>query len=190
MAALSAFHSLFLCSKGDLYSVGHGAGGRLGHGQENTVVQPQKVKLTLRQTDEKIISVSASKNHSLLLSNQDRIYACGTNEFGQLGRKGNDSCLSFFCIAWPAFQDQKLTRVIALDNHSVVYGGQSVFAWGHNIGQLGLKSTVEFIKNPQVVLSGQPIILVDACNTGLAVYTGNTLNVFSNFKTKFMKTPR
>lgn len=67
--ALSGFHSLFLSITDDVYAVGHGIGGRLGHGQETTVVQPQKLNLRLKRTDEKIISFSASKNHSLILSN-------------------------------------------------------------------------------------------------------------------------
>lgn len=71
--ALSAFHSLFLSHTGDLYAVGHGVGGRLGHGQESTVVQPQKLNLRLKRTDEKIISFSASKNHSLILSNLNNV---------------------------------------------------------------------------------------------------------------------
>lgn len=68
-AALSSFHSLFLTTTQELFTVGHGVGGRLGHGQESTVVQPHKVNLRLKRTDEKIISFSASKTHSLLLTN-------------------------------------------------------------------------------------------------------------------------
>lgn len=71
--ALSAFHSLFLSHTGDVYAVGHGVGGRLGHGQESTFVQPQKLNLRLKRTDEKIISFSASKNHSLILSNLNNV---------------------------------------------------------------------------------------------------------------------
>lgn len=67
--ALSPFHSLFLANSGDVFTVGHGVGGRLGHGQESTLVTPQKLNLRLKRTDEKIISFSASKNHSLILSN-------------------------------------------------------------------------------------------------------------------------
>lgn len=72
-AALSAYHSLFLANTGDVYAVGHGVGGRLGHGQETTAVQPQKLNVRLKRTDEKIISLSASKNHSLILSNLDYV---------------------------------------------------------------------------------------------------------------------
>lgn len=53
--------------------MGHGIGGRLGHGQESTVVQPQKINLRLKRTDEKIVSFSASKNHSLILTNLNHV---------------------------------------------------------------------------------------------------------------------
>lgn len=66
---MSSFHTLFLATNNDLYSVGHGVGGRLGHGSESTVVQPQKLNLRFKRTDEKIVSFSASKNHSLILTN-------------------------------------------------------------------------------------------------------------------------
>lgn len=72
-AALSAFHSLFLAHSGEFFAVGHGIGGRLGQGQENTAVQPQKINLRLKRTDEKIISFSASKNHSLILTNLNHV---------------------------------------------------------------------------------------------------------------------
>lgn len=67
--AMSSFHSLFLSSNNELYAVGHGFGGRLGHGSESTAVQPQRLNLRFKRTDEKIISLSASKNHSLILTN-------------------------------------------------------------------------------------------------------------------------
>lgn len=76
--ALSAFHSLFLAATGEMYSVGHGVGGRLGHGQESTLVQPQKLNLRLKRTDEKITSFSASKNHSLILTNLNYVSSSDT----------------------------------------------------------------------------------------------------------------
>lgn len=41
--------------------------------------------LILGLSDEKIISVSAGKFHSLFLTKTNEVYACGGNNFGQLG---------------------------------------------------------------------------------------------------------
>lgn len=81
--------------------------------------------------------------------------------------------------------------MIALDNHSIAYSTACIFAWGQNTGQLGLRSTESVISTPQLVLSGQQIVLFDACNSGMAFYSGGTttLNIFNNYKMRFFKTP-
>lgn len=106
-------------------------------------------------------------------------------------RSNEANLFEFKNINCAELQDENLVRVIALENHSIAYGNDSVFAWGQNTGQLGLRTTAESIlQTPQRVLSGQQILLLDACNTGLAFYSGNKfLNVFNNFKMKFFKTP-
>lgn len=69
---MSSFHSIFLSDDGEIYATGHGKGGRLGSGDEMTLVTPRKVTVPL-QENEQIISISAGKNHSLLLSNKNRV---------------------------------------------------------------------------------------------------------------------
>lgn len=107
-------------------------------------------------------------------------------------RSDEANLLEFKNINCAELQDENLVRVIALENHSIAYGNDSLFAWGQNTGQLGLRTTVEgIVQTPQRVLSGQQILLLDACNTGLAFYSGNKfLNVFNNYKLRFFKTPR
>lgn len=121
-----------------------------------------------------------------------QVYACGNNAKGQLGLRSNESILlEFKNINCNEFQDQNLIRVIALDSHSIAYSTTSLFAWGQNTGQLGLRSSDSVIATPQLMLSGQQILLLDACNTGLAFYSGTnkSLNIFNNYKMRFFKTP-
>lgn len=75
--SLSSFHCLFLTSLNELYSVGHGNGGRLGLGHDNTVVQPQKVDVPLKAIEEKIVCISAAKNHSLILTDKNNVMRMG-----------------------------------------------------------------------------------------------------------------
>lgn len=119
------------------------------------------------------------------------MYACGSNAKGQLGVANSEPLLlEFKNINCHDFQDQNLVRVIALDFHSVAFSAASIFAWGQNTGQLGLRSAEAVVATPQLVLTGQKILLLDACNSGLAFYSGNkTLNVFNNYKMRFFKTP-
>lgn len=123
-----------------------------------------------------------------------QVYACGSNYHGQLGVADHNctKLLEFKNINCNEFQNQNLLRVIALENHSIAFSDREIFAWGQNSGQLGLRTTSDVVRIPQSVpLNGQKIILLDACNTGLAFYSGNNkyLNVFINHKMKFFKTP-
>lgn len=71
--SISIFHSIFLTDTQEVYVVGHGKGGRLGIGTENTLVVPQKVQIPFRNQGEKVISVSASRNHSLVLTDHGSV---------------------------------------------------------------------------------------------------------------------
>lgn len=71
--SMNSYHSLFLSDEGDVYATGHGKGGRLGSGDELTLVTPRKISLPTREENERIICVSAGKNHSLALSNKNRV---------------------------------------------------------------------------------------------------------------------
>lgn len=71
--SLNSYHSLFITNNGDLYSAGHGNGGRLGCGTENTLVVPHQIMITRKQPDEIVIDASAGKYHSLVLTNYDTV---------------------------------------------------------------------------------------------------------------------
>lgn len=67
---LDQFHSAILSSKGDVYTCGHGQGGRLGLGHQQTEVTPKLVKFPTAVTGESvcIADVSISKDHSIFLT--------------------------------------------------------------------------------------------------------------------------
>lgn len=91
--AMSKFHSVFLSTRGHVYTCGIGLDGRLGHGDESTLVVPKLVD-TLK--DIKIIQVTASRNNSYFLSHDGLVYSCGSNEFRQLGHQSTPTpaCLT------------------------------------------------------------------------------------------------
>lgn len=67
--SISTYHCLYVTEAGAVYSVGHGKGGRLGIGNEKTIVVPELVCIqSAKKQPEFIISVSAAKNHSLALT--------------------------------------------------------------------------------------------------------------------------
>lgn len=70
--SMNSYHTLFL-SEGYVYATGHGNGGRLGTGDELTLVTPKKVNFQFKDENEKIVYISAGKNHSIALSNKNRV---------------------------------------------------------------------------------------------------------------------
>lgn len=85
--SLSCYHCLYVDDKGELYAVGLGDGGRLGTNKETTLLLPKKIYLTNKHKNERVISVSTARNHSIALTSEDRIFTCGLNTHSQLGQR-------------------------------------------------------------------------------------------------------
>lgn len=152
--ALGAYHSLFCDNKGHLYAVGHGKGGRLGIGVENSLPAPKRVKVPLKNAaTEQVICISVSRQHSLLLTNRSLVFACGVNDHHQLGlRDAGDHVSTFKEVV--SLRDQgamDLLRVIACDQHSLAYSNQFIYVWGANQGQFGISSNTKMIRAPTLV---------------------------------------
>lgn len=75
--SINSYHSMFLTKNGDVYATGHGRGGRLGNGAENTVVFPTKVPVHTRSAEERIIDVDTGRHHTLLLSDHNCVRRIG-----------------------------------------------------------------------------------------------------------------
>ncbi len=87
---MSKFHTVFLSKNGEVFTVGFGMGGRLGHDDELILMSP---KLVEQLKKVRCIQVAASRNNTYFLTN-DAVYSCGTNEFKQLGQLGVTKSLS------------------------------------------------------------------------------------------------
>lgn len=94
--SMNSYHTMFLTDGGELFVTGHGKGGRLGSGNELTLVSPKMVKIPVKEEDEKIVNISAGKNHSLVLTDKNRVYTTGSNSYGQLGIKSCPEMLMSF----------------------------------------------------------------------------------------------
>ncbi|XP_041419008.1 inhibitor of Bruton tyrosine kinase-like isoform X2 [Xenopus laevis] len=79
---LCKFHSVFLSQKGQVYTCGHGQGGRLGHGDELTCLVPRLVE-GLR--GHPCTQVAGAKDHTVVLTEDGYVYTFGLNIFHQLG---------------------------------------------------------------------------------------------------------
>uniref|UniRef100_A0A1A9X4V3 BTB domain-containing protein n=1 Tax=Glossina brevipalpis TaxID=37001 RepID=A0A1A9X4V3_9MUSC len=192
--ALGAYHSLFLDKKSKVYAVGHGKGGRLGVGNENSLTTPKKVNIPLKNANEEVICISASRKHSLILTNYSLVFACGLNDELQLGVKdAGNKLLNFKEIITLRDNGVKdLIKVIACDSHSVAYSPNCLYTWGTNLGQMGFDANTKTIPLPKMMKLPPKtnIHLVEANNAATVVLTeDNLILLFHNYKMKTIKTP-
>ena len=68
--AISKFHSAFLTVDGTVYTCGHGRGGRLGHGHNESILTPKMVKIFV---DHKVTALSLGIDHSLFLTSAGQV---------------------------------------------------------------------------------------------------------------------
>ncbi len=87
---MSKFHTVFLSKKGQVFTCGFGIDGRLGHGDELTLIAPKLVE-TLK--DLKCIQVAASRDNTYFLMSDGVLYGCGTNRYKQLGAMSTERTL-------------------------------------------------------------------------------------------------
>ncbi|XP_065367472.1 inhibitor of Bruton tyrosine kinase [Calliphora vicina] len=193
-AALGAYHSLFLDKKSNLYAVGHGKGGRLGTGNENSLSTPKKIKIPLKNTGEEIVCISASRKHSLVLTNYSLVFACGLNDSQQLGiRDAGEKCLNFKEVSTLRNSNvESLQKVIARDYHSLAYSEKCLYVWGTNLGQMGIDANTKTVQIPKLMKlpPKTSIQFVEANNTSTVVITkDNTILLYHNYKMKSIKAP-
>mmetsp|Transcript_25104 Transcript_25104/g.60417 ORF Transcript_25104/g.60417 Transcript_25104/m.60417 type:complete len:1605 (+) Transcript_25104:425-5239(+) len=146
--AAATHHTLVATRSGQLYSFGYGKGGRLGTGDENHRPLPARV---LGPLSKRIVaSIAAAENHSLCSTNDGRVYAWGSNGFGQLGYSssrdssgGRDEVVVNASRLSPRRVEGELKQsfvvaVAAGDRHSVALTKLGeVYCWGDNrSGQL------------------------------------------------------
>ncbi|KAJ8354071.1 hypothetical protein SKAU_G00216380 [Synaphobranchus kaupii] len=130
---LCKFHSVFLSQKGRVFTCGHGQGGRLGHGDEQTYLVPRMVE-GLQHCSQ----VAAAKDHTVVLTEEGYVYTFGLNTFHQLGlvpppaSAHQPKQVSSKCL-----KGRTVIGVAAGRFHTVLWTREAVYTMGLNGGQLG-----------------------------------------------------
>lgn len=128
----------------NLYMCGHGQGGRLGVGDEQT-----RFHFTCVEggslADERVATVALGQNHTLALSDDGKIFSWGNNGFGQLGYNlAKSSSIEEDPIStvprqiFGPLKRETVLGVAASRIHSVAHTSTSLFTFGKNDGQLGI----------------------------------------------------
>eukprot|EP00928_Gymnodinium_smaydae_P071504 TRINITY_DN55061_c0_g1_i1.p1 TRINITY_DN55061_c0_g1~~TRINITY_DN55061_c0_g1_i1.p1 ORF type:complete len:1219 (+),score=254.23 TRINITY_DN55061_c0_g1_i1:318-3974(+) len=132
-------HTLFLVNNGLVYTCGTSSTGALGQGVETRQTAP----LLLRMTQEITVKlVAAGAHHSVIVTDEGRVFTFGDNNHGQLGL-GDQKVKN---LAEPAALDVwtrhvgPIKLVAVGDNHNMALAASGkLYTWGSNAtGQLGL----------------------------------------------------
>ena len=83
-------HTIVLDVDGAVYTCGGNVDGQLGRTDDATCIPDTTFSRILLPPGEKIASVAAGANHTLLLSHRGTVYSFGDNSVNQLGRLCND----------------------------------------------------------------------------------------------------
>ncbi|XP_036172489.1 inhibitor of Bruton tyrosine kinase isoform X5 [Myotis myotis] len=132
---LCKFHSVFLSQKGQVYTCGHGPGGRLGHGDEQTCLVPRLVE---GLSGHNCSQVAAAEDHTIVLTEDGCIYTFGRNTFRQLGIiPPPSSCNVPRQMQAKYLKGRTVIGVAAGRFHTVLWTKEAVYTMGLNGGQLG-----------------------------------------------------
>jgi E3 ubiquitin-protein ligase HERC4 len=84
-------HTAFVTDDGSVYTFGLGSEGQLGTGDLEDRALPQKIDFPMGAG--RVVGVSCGSTHTVFLTDEGNIYACGDNHCGQLGTGDTQSRL-------------------------------------------------------------------------------------------------
>lgn len=157
-------HSAVICQSGRLFVFGSNDWGQLGLGHKNHVSKPSCVKIL---KPEKVTHVACGRAHTLICTAGQKIFACGSDQEGQLGRGSNavgDSSSSPVMVHDCGIVGPKIVQLSAGSHHSMVLTADGVVhVWGSNLeGQLGLPGTTGLVNKPTKVQLTEKIMQISA----------------------------
>ena len=84
--AVGLSHSVVLSADGEVYAVGANNKGQLGNGTiRNSGFSATPVMVDLSGVDGQVVAIDAGDTHTLLLTDNGKVYGFGDNSYGQLG---------------------------------------------------------------------------------------------------------
>lgn len=126
-------HVVALTATGEVYAWGLGASGLLGNGSDADSNVPVRVGQTGAMAGKIIAAISASRYHSLAVSNDGRVYTWGSNVLFGLGDGGVLTSSNVPLEVGGALTGRRATRIAAgWVSSLVVTSDAKMFAWGNN----------------------------------------------------------
>ena len=130
------FHTIVICTEGTIYSWGKNDTGQLGHGDRQSICFPKQIMALAKKI---CIKAACGGQHSLVLTDANKLYGWGSNVYGQLGMNIADKMLPTPDIV-PSLRRSGSCHVVCGYSHTVaLLKNEQLYVWGRNdCGQLGL----------------------------------------------------
>ncbi|KAI5204443.1 hypothetical protein E4T39_03618 [Aureobasidium subglaciale] len=179
----------------NLYMCGHGPGGRLGTGDEQSRFRFVCIEGGALSR-KKIATVALGQNHTLAVDDRGEVFSWGSNGYGQLGyslpKTGFKDEDPVSCVPAQIFGPLKREIVIGVAAsriHSVAYTSTSLYTFGKNEGQLGIVDSdarsLEYQVTPRKVAASRfaaPIVSVAAIDRAtICLLENHDVWVFANY---------
>ncbi len=130
------YHTVFLTNDGKVYSCGYNSSGQLGLGNTTQQTTPQPISTLSPFT---ISAINCGNYHTVFLTNDGKVYSCGDNSKGQLGRTVDTTNPAATPSIISTLNSFTISAIAGGGNHTLFLTNEGkVYSCGDNSkGQLG-----------------------------------------------------
>jgi RCC1 and BTB domain-containing protein len=178
--ACGLYHTVVATVSGEVYTFGKNDYGQLGLGHARNVKVPNLVKISIGDSDEKVVDVCCGYYHTVAITEKGKLITWGRNDYGQLGIGSKDHKSTPQYVPLPLSSKIKRSSCGCYHTLILLSNGRVMVFGRNNKGQLGagartLPSADLPLPIPSNSLSNDDVVAIAAGFYSSYILTGRTL---------------